>query len=213
MKFYCDAATNASSDILLCNIPIYRTAIGAISALELPPGIIDDDGDNITGDVIQDIKEACNAQITMRNIINLGKKAYEAHSINNEIGLCPSLHSNSEFVKTMYLRKDVTSEDLRKMRARFSHQRELGKAATLRLVPLDNLWQVSADMKVHCALFLLQKANLGEDSYDRRSQWSKGAKKKEGIRGRISMLSNSVRSVVTQKQWFNASLSSFNPVM
>ena len=76
------------------------------------------------------------------------------------------------------------------MRTRFSQQREDGMVTSLRMLRLDNLWHIMADMKVHSALFLLQKAELQNKFFnsggcdDRRSRWANG----------LSKISNSVQN-------------------
>lgn len=48
----------------------------------------------------------------------------------------------------MYVRIEISRVKLKKLRKRQSEMREDGVAKTLRVVPLDDLWKVSADMKV-----------------------------------------------------------------
>jgi hypothetical protein len=59
----------------------------------------------------------------------------------------------------MYLKKEISKEHLLMMRKKFSKQREDGALVSLRVIPLHDMWKVSVDMKVMCALFLLQKVN------------------------------------------------------
>ncbi len=157
VEFVC--IDDQSSWSLLVDHP--SMAIGAISALELPTGYIDDeDGDTIHGEIMRDIEDMCQIKVSVGSTINLGKKAYESHSLHNEIGTCPSVNGSSEFVKMLYLRKEITKRELRKMMRKFSQQREENhtKLKTLRAVPLDDLWKISADSKVCNALFFLEKA-------------------------------------------------------
>lgn len=170
-------------------------AIGAISALELPTGYIDEeDGDTIMGNLIEDINNACGLKVSLTNTINIGEKAYEQHSIRNKIGVCPSLQTNSEFVKILYLKKHIKKNDLSQMMKKFNKQRDHGQISTLRAIPLKDIWKVSADAKVFSALFLLQMAEPTLDGCSDRRSWNYSQRKhSDSVRLRWSMISDSVR--------------------
>ena len=116
--------------------------------MELPVALVDEDGDSLIGPQATELEEACDLSLKESQLINLTQRAYENSSIHNASGLCPSLGNCSEFIKIMYVRKDMTRVRLKKMRKRLSQMREEGAPMTLRVVPLEDVWKVSADMKV-----------------------------------------------------------------
>lgn len=115
---------------------------------------------------IEEIEEAFGLELNMDQLINLSDEAYEHNPIRNE-GMCPCPGQSGEQVKIMYLRKEISKDHLLMMRKKFSEKREDGALVSLRVIPLADIWKVSADMKVMCALFLLEKADLsGYESED-----------------------------------------------
>ena len=184
-----------TSHILVCHLSFtskIRVPIGSVSALELPVGLVDEDEERLLGYEIEEIEEAFGVELKMYDLINLSEAAYDHNSIKNTMGMCPSPGQSGEHVKIMYVRKEISKEHLLMMRTKFSEQREEGALVSLRVVPLADMWKVSADMKVMCALFLLQKANLPEHVND-DDDASVMSVMSVGVRGRrlvSSMLSN-----------------------
>lgn len=62
-------------------------------------------------------------------------------------GIAPSPGGCDEFCRFMYLEKKVTIAELHAMKDRLSGLREHGEYITLTVVPMDDVWKVSADMK------------------------------------------------------------------
>lgn len=118
---------------------------------------------------ISEIEEAFGLQLSMYDLTNLTKEVYGDHSIKNELGMCPSPGQSGEQVRIMHLRKEISKDHLLLMRSKFSEKREEGAIVSLRVVPLTEMWKVSADMKVMCALFLWEKANSAQDIADDES--------------------------------------------
>jgi ADP-sugar diphosphatase len=143
-----------------------RIPIGSVTALELPVGRVDEEEERLFGFEINEIEEAFGLQLYMSDLTNLTEEAYAHNSINNELGMCPSPGHSGEHVKIVHLKKEISKDHLLLMRSKFSEQREQGALVSLRVVPLNEMWKVSADMKIMCALFLLEKANLQEDDFD-----------------------------------------------
>lgn len=125
-----------------------RLNVGAVSALELPVGLVDEDGDSLIGTEAKEVESICHLSLKQSELINLTQRAYENSCVFNSTGLCPSLSNCSEFIKIMYSRKEITKSELKVMRKRLSQTREEGAAMSLRVVPLEDMWKVSADMKV-----------------------------------------------------------------
>ena len=141
-----------------------RVPVGSVSALELPVGKIDYEDERLFGFEIAQIEEAFGLEINMNMLTNLSEAAYEYNHLNNELGMCPSPSVSGEHVKIMHLRKEISKDHLLMMRSKFSQQREEGALISLRVVPIQEMWKVSADMKIMCALFLLNKANLSKST-------------------------------------------------
>jgi hypothetical protein len=146
-----------SSWAILVDKPI--VPIGSVTALELPVGKVDEDDERLLGFEIEEVEEAFGLELNMFDMVNLSKEAYGHTAVHNDMGMCPSPGLSGEHVKIMYLRKEISKDHLLMMRKKFSKQREDGALVSLRVIPLRDLWKVSVDMKVMCALFLLQKVN------------------------------------------------------
>jgi len=143
-----------------------RVPIGSVTTLELPVGRVDEEEERLLGFEMEEIEDAFGLQLNMSDLTNLSKEAYEYNSINNELGMCPSPGHSGEHVKIMKKEKEISKDHLLLMRKKFSAQREHGAFVSLRVVPLHEMWKVSADMKIMCALFLLEKVNSQEDDFD-----------------------------------------------
>ena len=165
-----------------------RVPIGSVTTLELPVGRVDEEEERLLGFEMEEIEDAFGLQLYMSDLTNLSKEAYEYNSINNELGMCPSPGHSGEHVKIMHLKKEISKDHLLLMRKKFSEQREQGAFVSLRVVPLHEMWKVSADMKIMCALFLLEKINSQEDDFD--DEMSVSSVSIRGKRFVSSMLSN-----------------------
>eukprot|EP00551_Chaetoceros_affinis_P017480 CAMPEP_0203687632 /NCGR_PEP_ID=MMETSP0091-20130426/621_1 /ASSEMBLY_ACC=CAM_ASM_001089 /TAXON_ID=426623 /ORGANISM="Chaetoceros affinis, Strain CCMP159" /LENGTH=248 /DNA_ID=CAMNT_0050557025 /DNA_START=78 /DNA_END=824 /DNA_ORIENTATION=- len=144
-----------------------RLNVGAVSALELPVAYLDEDKNILVGPQAKEVEEVCGVSMKVSDLINLSQSAYENNSIYNASGLCPSLGNSSEFVKILYARKNIKKTQMKIIRKRLSQMREEGAVMSLRVVPLEDVWKVSADMKVVCALFLLEKAGFENEKYQK----------------------------------------------
>lgn len=159
VELYCiDDETSWS---LLIDQP--RVAVGAVSNLELPVGYYDESQEKLIGGDVEMIEKACHISIYTSSLINLSENINDKNKSQNDFGMCSAPGQSSNHVKLMVLRKDITKDELLSMRTQFSSQREAGDMVTLRMVPLAELWKVTSDMKVMCALFLYEKANLASE--------------------------------------------------
>lgn len=140
--------------------------IGAVSSLSLPEGIADMECGDVSSTVVTLIEDACNVKLNTSTMTNLTEKAFEitgeSRSISYNHGICPSSGSCSEFVQIMSINKDITKMELQTMRCQLSELREQGNMITLRVVPIADIWKISTDMKVMCALFLMEKIAQSE---------------------------------------------------
>lgn len=179
VELYCPEENKIWS--LLVDQP--RLNVGAISALELPIAFLDEDGENLTGPEAKELEDACGISLKLSDLTNLSQRVYEKDNIHNNSGHCPSLGNCSEFITTMYARIEISRVKLKTLRKRQSEMREDGHKRTLRVVPLDDMWKVSADMKVISALFLLERSEVQAEYqyYD-----VENTKNKRGIRKRLN---------------------------
>lgn len=63
------------------------------------------------------------------------------------MAVAPSPGGCDEFCRLMYLEKKATKQELEDMKGRLSGLREHGEFITLSVVPMDQVWRVSADAK------------------------------------------------------------------
>lgn len=126
-----------------------RVPIGQASFLELPAGMLDGDG-GVAGIAVQEMKEECGIEVKANELIDLTQLAYEERVSSNQLpvaGVCPSAGGCDEFVQITYLEKKITKTELEAMKGRLSGLRNHGEIITLRVVPFDEVWKVSADAK------------------------------------------------------------------
>ncbi len=124
--------------------------IGEVSCLELPAGMIDNVNDSIAGTAAKEIEEECGIKLRPTDLTDLTELAYrEAVEDGNieQIGIAPSPGGCDEFIRYMYVERLVTMSELEEMRGRLSGLRDEGEYITLRVVPLKDMWKVSADNK------------------------------------------------------------------
>ncbi|KAJ1771998.1 hypothetical protein EV179_006194 [Coemansia sp. RSA 487] len=127
-----------------------RLAVPDFRMLELPAGMLDDDG-AFAGTAAREILEETGLTIAPHELIDLTTHASK--------GLYPSSGACDEFIRLFACLKHVTSKELDDIKGRLSGLREDGEFITVRLVPLDQLWQSTMDMKATSALYLWNQHN------------------------------------------------------
>lgn len=123
--------------------------IGQASTLELPAGMLDGDG-GVAGMAVQEMKEECGIEVKESDLIDLTELACQDAVDGGHIpfaGVCPSPGGCDEFIRFMYLEKKVSRMELEAMKGRLSGLRHHGEIITLQVVPLEEVWKVSADAK------------------------------------------------------------------
>lgn len=112
--------------------------------------MIDSENNGIAGTAVKEMEEECGIELRpsdLTDLTELGcKEAFEAGNIPCT-GVAPSPGGCDEFLRYMYVERLVTKVDLKTMKGRLSGLREEGEYITLRVVPLQDLWKVSADNK------------------------------------------------------------------
>lgn len=127
-----------------------RVPIGQVSTLELPAGMLDDNSETVTGIAAQEIKEECGIEIHAEDLVDLTALACESAVTSGSLpvsSIPPSPGGCDESVRYMYLEISVTKAELEDMRGRLTGLREHGEFISLRVVSMDQLWQVSGDAK------------------------------------------------------------------
>lgn len=127
-----------------------RVPIGQVSTLEIPAGMLDDTSESVTGIAVQEIREECGIDIHASDLVDLTALACEDAVRSGSLpapSIPPSPGGCDEFVRYMYLEISVTKTELDEMRDKLTGLREHGEFISLRVVPMDQLWQVSGDAK------------------------------------------------------------------
>ncbi|KAJ1905692.1 hypothetical protein LPJ81_001787 [Coemansia sp. IMI 209127] len=122
-----------------------RLAVPDFRMLELPAGMLDDDG-AFAGAAAREIHEETGLTIEPHELVDL-----TAHT---QRGLYPSPGACDEFIRLFACLKHVTPTQLDGLRGRLGGLRKDGEFITVRLVPLDQLWRSTLDMKATSALYL-----------------------------------------------------------
>jgi 8-oxo-dGTP pyrophosphatase MutT (NUDIX family) len=137
-----------------------RIPIGTVSCLELPAGMIDDEKDTMTGTAAKELEEECGFQLKPSELINLTDLAFEQAEKDGHIpyrGVSPSPGGSDEFIGLCYVEKKVTAQQLKDMRGRLLGKRGEGEHITLRVVPYEQAWRMSADCNCLSAMFLIDR--------------------------------------------------------
>lgn len=127
-----------------------RVPIGQVSTLELPAGMIDNHSETVAGIAVQEIREECGIDIHASDLVDLTALAFEDATKSGSLSVAsipPSPGGCDEYIRYMYLEILVTKAELDDMRDRLTGLREHGEFISLRVVPMDQLWQVSGDAK------------------------------------------------------------------
>jgi ADP-sugar diphosphatase len=121
-----------------------------VSCLELPAGMIDSVNDGIAGTAAKEMEEECGIKIRPSDLTDLTQLACQEAELAGHLpcsGIAPSPGGCDEFLRYTYVERKVTKEDLDRMRGRLAGLREHGEYITLRVVPLEDMWKISADNK------------------------------------------------------------------
>ncbi|CAB9513912.1 diketo-D-gluconic acid reductase [Seminavis robusta] len=134
-----------------------RIPIAQVDCLELPAGMMDDDTQTIKGMAVKEMEEECGIVIEdPSELIDLSQLAFEGQKVGAD-GIPMSQGGCDERMRLLYLEKFVTKAELDQMRNRTTGLREEGEVITLRIVPYEDVWRVSADSKAIIARFLVEQ--------------------------------------------------------
>jgi len=135
--------------------------MGAVVSAELPSCLIDNEN-GITGPLVDEM-EKCGITLKLDDMIDISTMAHDSKklSISNFPGLYAQPDRSNEKIQIMLSRHEVRKHQLQAIR---SHMSELNDnkqhLISFRVVLLLDMWKVSKDVKVMCALFLLEKLDL-----------------------------------------------------
>jgi len=142
--------------ILVCNGIEYalatvqpRVPIGRYF-LETPAGMIDDNTKNFAGVVAKEMQEETEIIISSEKLIDLTELAYNG----KYQGIIPSAGGCDEFIRCYVYRQDVTAEKLQEFNKKLTGLLSEGECITLRVIPLQDFWKETSDVKALCCLFL-----------------------------------------------------------
>lgn len=156
VALYCSEDDSVHS--LLVDQP--RIPVGQVSSLEVPAGMIDDEKQTVGGVAVQELREECGIDVVPSQLVDLTALACQQAVDAGHAPVAaipPSPGGCDEFCRFMYLEKRVTLAELDAMRGRLQGLREHGEYITLRVVPMQDVWRVSADAKAMISLFLLDQ--------------------------------------------------------
>ena len=114
-----------------------------MDCLELPAGMMDDDTQTIKGTAVKEMEEECGIIIQDSNeLVDLTQFTTKGGG-----GIPLSQGGCDEYMRLFYLEKSVSKSELDRMRNRLTGLRQEGEVITLRVVPYEDVWRISADSK------------------------------------------------------------------
>jgi len=142
--------------ILVCNGIEYalgtvqpRVPIGR-NFLETPAGMIDDNTKNFAGVAAKEMQEETEITISSEKLIDLTELAYNG----KYQGIIPSAGGCDEFIRCYVYRQNVEDKKLQEFNKKLTGLLSEGENITLRVIPLQDFWKETSDVKALCCLFL-----------------------------------------------------------
>jgi ADP-sugar diphosphatase len=145
-----------------------RIAAGSLSFLELPAGMLDDEG-SFKGVAAREIKEETGLDIREDELIDMTRLAARATKADDDdeaggaveahlqVAAYPSPGGCDEFMPLFVTRKTMGKRDMDALKGKLTGLRDEGEKITLRLVPLRDVWKVGVrDMKTLSAIALYE---------------------------------------------------------
>ena len=127
-----------------------RVPIGHASCLELPAGMIDDETATVAGIAVQEMKEECGIDVHPSELVDLTAMACQSAVDAGHLpmaAIAPSPGGCDEFVRFLYLEKQVTKAEIEQMKGRLQGLRDHGEFIVLSVVPMEDVWKISGDSK------------------------------------------------------------------
>jgi ADP-sugar diphosphatase len=120
--------------------------------LEVPAGMIDEGG-NFKGQVALEMKEETGIEIKDHNLKDLTEMAYG----KRYQGIMPSPGGCDEYLKLFVYREQLSKEKITELEGKLTGVVEQGEYIKLKVLPLENLWRETCDVKAICCLYLYDK--------------------------------------------------------
>lgn len=129
-----------------------RVPVASASFLEIPAGMIDDDG-NFVGVVAKEMKEETGIVVCEKDLIDMTEKTYK----NNFPGMYPSCGASDEFNRIFLYQHRVTQEEINELNGKLTGVAAEGESIKLEILPFEKLWRSSSDAKALAALSLYKQ--------------------------------------------------------
>ncbi|KAL1991717.1 hypothetical protein VTN49DRAFT_5025 [Thermomyces lanuginosus] len=129
-----------------------RIPAGSLEFLEIPAGMLDDQG-TFAGGAAKEIQEETGLVIPQEELIDMTSLALASsqrdqqgrHEDDQEClqkGVYPSPGGCDEFIPLFLCKKRLPREEIRALQGRLTGLRDHGEKITLKIVPLKDLWKV-----------------------------------------------------------------------
>ena len=137
-----------------------RVPVGRSDLLELPAGMLDDEG-SFVGVAAKEMREETGIELREEDLVDLTARALglprELAAPAPVRGVYPSAGGCDEFLRLMLHRRDVSRADLDALRGKVTGNIAEGEVITLEVVPYDELWRRCSDMKALSAMLLYER--------------------------------------------------------
>jgi ADP-sugar diphosphatase len=123
-----------------------RIAAGSLGFVELPAGMLDDNG-TFSGGAAREIKEETGLEIPEGELLNMTSLAINEGSHGEEQvqqAMYPSPGACDEFIPLFLARKKMARATIEAMKGKLTGLREHGEKITLKICRLDELWRIGA---------------------------------------------------------------------
>ncbi|EGF80123.1 hypothetical protein BATDEDRAFT_19558 [Batrachochytrium dendrobatidis JAM81] len=146
-----------------------RLPIGLLQETALPAGMLDGDS-NFSGVAAKELQEECGITLASSDLIDLTNYklldddacASDCSVDRVEDGLYPSAGGCDEQIRLFLCEKQMPMEQIQALQGREAGLRSEGERIQVRLVPLQDLWRSTRDMKALAALALYQQQRKHE---------------------------------------------------
>jgi len=125
-----------------------RVPVGRVFT-EIPAGMLDDNG-SFKGVAANEMHEETGIDITDNKLIDLTQLAYDG----KYPGIFPSPGGCDEFIRLFVYREEVTDEKLVEFNGKCTGNLDENEVITLKVIPLENLWKETSDVKALSCLHL-----------------------------------------------------------
>ncbi|XP_068634741.1 nudix hydrolase 14, chloroplastic [Aristolochia californica] len=122
--------------------------------LELPAGMVDDDGNDVIGTAVREVEEEIGISLKLEDMVNL--TSFLDPSTGCKV--FPSPGGCDEEISLFLYRGHASVEVIKAMHGKEMGLRDHGEMIMVHVVPYEKLWRVTADAKVLCALALYEMA-------------------------------------------------------